>query len=346
MINVKDKKCLQESCNKQPSYNLPSKKVGLYCGEHKKNGMIDVKSKKCLEENCNTQATYGNIKPLYCSKHKKDNMINVKSKKKCLQENCNKQPHFNLLNNIDGIYCAEHKKENMVDIKSKKCLEENCNIRPSYNFSGIGTPIYCNKHKKENMINVKDDKYRCKNNCGVIPNKTNKCKGYCVRCFINLFPNEKVSNNYKIKEVFMTDFIKEQFKDEILTFDKEIGGCSKRRPDCYIDKFTHIIIIECDENQHKDTSCENKRTMEIFEDFGSRPIVFIRFNPDSYTNKDGNKILSSFKYHKVLEVPVIRNKKEWNIRLNSLKNSINYWINNLPKKEITNEYLYYDNYLV
>ena len=49
----------------------------------------------------------------------------------------------------------------------------------------------------------------------------------------------------------MTDFIKEQFKEQVMIFDKQTGGCSKRRPDVYIDKFTHIVIIECDENQHK-----------------------------------------------------------------------------------------------
>ena len=75
-----------------------------------------------------------------------------------------------------------------------------------------------------------------------------KYKGYCLRCFIFKFPNVKISKNYKIKEKHVTDFIKEQFKNEIKVFDKQTGGCSKRRPDIYIDKFTHILIIECDEN--------------------------------------------------------------------------------------------------
>ena len=107
----------------------------------------------------------------------------------------------------------------------------------------------------------------------------------------------------------MTDFIKYQFQDQDMTFDKQTSGCSRRRPDVYIDKFTHIVITECDENQHKDTSCENKRMMELFQDFGNRPIVYIRFNPDSYVNKDNKKVLSSFKMHKLLDVPMIRDSK-------------------------------------
>ena len=45
--------------------------------------------------------------------------------------------------------------------------------------------------------------------------------------------------------------------------------------------------------------------MELFQDFGNRHIVFIRFNPDSYVNRDGKKI------HKKLDVPIIRDPKEW-----------------------------------
>jgi len=160
------------------------------------------------------------------------------------------------------------------------------------------------------------------------------------------FPNEKISRNYKVKENHMTDFIKSEFKNEVMVFDKQTGGCSKRRPDCYIDKFTHIVIVECDENQHRDTSCENKRMMELFQNFSSeaRPIVFIRFNPDKYINENGEKIPSSFTMHKVSDIPIIiRNKKEWNNRLELLKHTINKWLIDIPEKEVTNEYLYYDN---
>jgi hypothetical protein len=82
--------------------------------------------------------------------------------------------------------------------------------------------------------------------------------------------------------------------------------------------------------------------MELFQDFGNRPIVFIRFNPDSYVNQDGKKVLSSFKMHKKLDVPMIRESKEWESRLNVLKETIEYWLNVIPEKELTCEYLFYD----
>lgn len=188
------------------------------------------------------------------------------------------------------------------------------------------------------MVDVKHRKcLEC--NDTQISNK--KYKGYCLRCYMFKFPNETISRNYKVKEICMTDFIKEQFKEEIITFDKQTGGCSKRRPDIYIDKFTHVIIVECDENQHKNTSCENKRSMELFRDFGNRPVIFIRFNPDAYI-KNGKKMTSSFKMHKTLDVQMIRDKKEWENRLNVLKDTITFWLKEIPEKEVTHEYLFYD----
>lgn len=222
---------------------------------------------------------------------------------------------------------------------------KNCEISASYNYENEKERLYCTKHKKENMIDINNKRKIClQENCYTIT-KSKKYKGYCLRCFINLFPEENISKHFKVKEVFMTDFIKEKFKDEVMTFDKQTGGCSKRRPDVYIDKFTHVLIIECDENQHSGkeyTNCDTKRTMELFQDFGNRPVVLIRFNPDSYINEDGKKILSSFKNHKSLFVPVIRNKKEWNKRLELLKDTINHWLTEIPSREISYEHLFYD----
>jgi hypothetical protein len=339
MINVY-KICQSKNCTIYPSYNYQGKTKGIYCNEHKKENMINVVDKKCLEKNCNT-IPYFNLPDkksgLYCVKHKKENMIDVGSKK-CKEENCKEKAAYNLPNSIGNIYCYQHKKNGMTDdLRHKKCLIENCNITPSYNLPNNNKPLYCKEHSTEIMIDVKNKK--CLGCNDTIANR--KYKGYCCRCFINLFPHEKISRNYKIKENHMTDFLKKEFNDEVMIFDKQTGGCSKRRPDCYIDKFTHIVIVECDENQHKDTSCENKRTMELFQDFGNRPIVFIRFNPDKYINKN-KKFSSSFKLCKKTGISIIKTQKEWQNRLNLLKETINKSLIKIPEREITYEYLFYD----
>jgi hypothetical protein len=124
--------------------------------------------------------------------------------------------------------------------------------------------------------------------------------------------------------------------EEDPVFDKVVdNGCSKRRPDIRIERLTHTIIIECDENQHKSTSCENKRMMELFQDLGSRNIVFLRFNPDSYKENGVRKQGCFDKEGKLVRV-------EWEARINLLKEKVSHHLSNIPDKEVTIENLFYD----
>lgn len=120
-----------------------------------------------------------------------------------------------------------------------------------------------------------------------------------------------------------------------MVFNQQVdGGCSKRRPDVRIEYGTHSIIIECDENQHKNISCEEKRTMELFQDLGSRPLVVIRFNPDTY-----GIIEVCFKSTKS---GMSLNKKECEIRICVLVKLIEQYIKNILTKEVTVDKLFYD----
>jgi hypothetical protein len=133
-----------------------------------------------------------------------------------------------------------------------------------------------------------------------------------------------------------------------ITCDKRISnGCSKRRPDILVDLGYQVVIIEVDENQHVEyeCSCENKRLMEIYLDIGKRPIIFIRFNPDDY-NQNGKKITSCWGVDGNGFACVKKNKqKEWIQRLDLLKTTLEYWINqkNITNKTIETIQLYYDN---
>ena len=116
-----------------------------------------------------------------------------------------------------------------------------------------------------------------------------KYKKYCLRCFVHLFPNEKVCRNYKTKEKAVNDFVMPFFSHCTILLDKRIpDGCSLRRPDFLIDFGEHVLVLEVDENQHRGYTCQNKRICELSEDAGHRPITIIRFNPDSYTKADSN----------------------------------------------------------
>jgi hypothetical protein len=158
-------------------------------------------------------------------------------------------------------------------------------------------------------------------------------------------PEVSVSRNYKTKEREVTDRIKESFPDFDWVLDKKVeGGCSKRRPDLLLDLGERIIIVEVDENKHTnyDCSCENKRLMELSRDLGHRPIVFIRFNPDGYVDSAGKKISSCWRLngHGVMTIMKTR-QKEWDTRINTLKDQVQYWIENSTEKTVEIIELFY-----
>jgi len=267
--------------------------------------------------------------------------------KTCLDKGCKKQPCYNFEGETKGLYCLKHKKKDMKDVVHKTCGDDGCNKRPCYNFEGETKGLYCSRHKKKEMMDVVNK--TCKSEWCHTLVRNKKYDGYCLHCYINLFPDKPVSRNYKTKEFAVVEFVKTKFKDLDWIADKIInGGCSKKRPDLLLDLGYQILIIEIDENQHKssnyDCSCENKRLMELSADMGHRPIVFIRFNPDTYI-KDGKKITSCWGINEKGICVIKKSKtKEWKDRLNTLEQQIIYWLNsdNITNKTIETIELYYD----
>jgi len=346
MYDVVHKKCLEVDCILAPVFNLPTEIVGLYCSDHKLENMIDVKHKKCAYTNCTKAPHFNYINEktaIFCSKHKLENMINVLSKT-CIFDDCTKIPCYNFINQISGLYCNLHKLEDMIDVKSKRCKIDDCIKRPMYNSIGQTIGLYCSEHKLKDMIDVINK--RCKSTfCNTLINYK-KNDGFCLFCYAHLFPDKKISTNYKTKEREVTSFILANFNDKTWIVDKIISdGCSKRRPDLLIDLGYQIIIIEVDENQHikYDCSCENKRLMEISKDVGHKNIIFIRFNPDDYINSKNIKIKSCWKLNNKGNL-LLYDKENWTTRLNSLKDQINYWITNKTDKMIETVQLYYDEF--
>jgi hypothetical protein len=343
MIDIKHKQCEFAGCTKNPAFNLPDEKQAKYCATHKEVGMIDIKHKQCEFAGCTKQPTFNlpdEKQAKYCESHKEVDMIDI-IHKKCEFTGCTKQPVFNLEGEKQAKYCTTHKENEMTNVISKQCefAAEGCTKTPNFNLEGKKAK-YCETHKEDKMINVTSK--RCVYCCDTIISNP-KYRGHCTNCFMNLYPDEPIARNYKVKEKHVADYLFIHFKKYIESYDRKIkGGCSKKRPDFLIDLFTHCIIIEVDENQHFDYPCENERMMSIFQDLGNRPIIFIRFNPDKYKDKNGKVVKSCFKYHKTTGVCMIDDKVIWNNRLETLKETIEKNINNIPTKEVTIEQLFYD----
>ena len=184
------------------------------------------------------------------------------------------------------------------------------NKRKRYCKECLGSQI-CIHNKRKTKCRECDGSELCKS-IFCEKSKIKKYNNYCLTCCINLFPDIKVSRNYKTKELTIVDFIINKFSNLTWISDKKIyDGCSKRRPDLLLDLGEKIIIIEVDENKHNnyDCICENKRLMEISQDLNHRPIIFIRFNPDKYTDINNNQITSCWKINPQSGVLYINKKK-------------------------------------
>jgi len=82
--------------------------------------------------------------------------------------------------------------------------------------------------------------------------------------------------------------------------------------------------------------------MELSQDLQHRPIVFIRFNPDDYTNQDNVPVKSCWKVNKLGVMQIMKTKEvEWNERIACLKQQIQYWIENPTEKTVEIVELFY-----
>jgi EsV-like protein len=281
----KDKKCNYDDCDKVPSFIIDNKN---YCAEHKSE---DAKAlfQKC--KLCNDRANFNYIDKkgaLYCIKHKDDNMVD-KRKKICIEDKCINYASYNFKNIKGPIYCYEHKKENMISNKVKLCKEDKCLIE-AYFGTKENKKQYCVTHKTNNMYNYTSKK--CED-CNLFEVKHDNTK--CSYC------NPNARQKTKEKEVY--DFLKKnniEFEYNKSTY-KE---CGQYFPDFKIDCNTHFIVIECDEEQHKQYTkeCEFSRMNNIYL-YNGLPTIFIRFNPDDFKiNNKRHQIKIKTKLNKLLEL--------------------------------------------
>jgi hypothetical protein len=164
----------------------------------------------------------------------------------------------------------------------------------------------------------------------------------CAACYYNAHPDE-ARRQYKRKEHYVKEVMDDNFGDLEITYDKHIeGGCSQRRPDWFIECYTHTVIVECDENQHRRYSCENKRMMQLFRDLGNRPIVLLRFNPDAYT-ADGTRVSGCFRFrNQEARTGLEMDHRAWRERCRALVSAIEHHVAHVPTKEVDVVYLFYD----
>jgi hypothetical protein len=376
MVDVKSKKCdFTEDgirCTVKPYFNFPDKTRGRRCDDHKIDGMVDVIHPRCIyideetDEKCCERAYYNHEdenSPLYCPIHKGEDMINPNDKK-C--EKCNKQPHYNFPGEKGGRFCNTHKLDGMIEVKHKRC--EECDIRASFGPL-FGNLRHCEAHKLANEFRNRFpicQAENCSENAYYTNDGTNyprRCEGHvlfddvnilekpCKKCGLSFFLNEKhglcdycndffIKKVHKEKETKVIEFLK-KYGFKFVSLDKiPVGGCSKYRPDAVIDYVYFLVILEIDEHQHSSylEKCEILRMIQLQQDYGGIPIIFVRYNPDNYeTNTGGKKnVIKPNDSYRLKELYKVLK------RIEILKDNFEKEENKLPPLNVC--YLFYDNF--
>jgi hypothetical protein len=307
-------------------------KIQYYCIECNGKGLCEHNKRKsrCIQCSGSEICIHDKIKSRCCKCDGTSFCVHTKLKTICRQ--CN-----------ETSFCVHNKRK-------ATCRQCNGSAFCTHNkrkseCKQCGGGSICKHNKNKQLCKKCGGSKLCKSTWCLTSINNKKYQGYCLVCFVNMFPDQPNARNYKTKEKNVTDHITETFPEFTWVIDRKIQyGCSRRRPDLLLDLGSHIVIVEVDENKHSnyDCSCENKRLMELSQDLQHRPIVFIRFNPDKYINQEGVTIKSCWKINKLGLMQIMKTKEnEWIERINTLKQQIHYWIGTPPEKMVEIIELFY-----
>ena len=152
------KKCSETGCNKQPNYNYEGKTKGLYCSEHKLDGMVNVKHKRCSETGCNIRPNYGlpGHQATRCKTHILEGMIS-QPKRLCYTKDCRNIAIYGI---GKARNCEIHKCDTDINLIERRCIS--CGL-----------------------LNILDGNNKCYNCDPNIYNKVALAKQNRVRCYLD-----------------------------------------------------------------------------------------------------------------------------------------------------------------
>ena len=278
----------------RPSFGYPLDERPTCCKDCKVDGMEDIISIRC---GCpkRVHACFGHatdVRATCCKDCKIDAMIDI------VHPRCgcplNVRPSFGFSTDERPSRCHHCKLDGMEPMDGRKCKCPR-RVRPHFGYPTDETPTCCFICQKDGMVDLIN---RICPGPGCLGNRTiglqsnRKYDGYCMRCFIELFPSDprtatarKNSFELLVKDMLMKEFPGLFVHDTTLW----TGGCDcthRRRIDFRTLVGLTLICCECDEFEHKyrDQHDEEVRYDDLYM-IHSGKFIFIRFNPHPLTIK-------------------------------------------------------------
>lgn len=309
MLCVHVNLCKHTGCKKTASFGHG--KTGHYCKAHAHEGMINVIMKLCEHPGCDIAASYNlpGKRQRFCQKHATTDMVIVIGKG-CEHPGCKSKSRNYDTPDGKGKVCAKHKEPGMIDVKIMRCCE--CGTNARFGIPG-SKPSHCTRHRKPGMI--LRPKARCKvcrkpayygkkfiaHHCEEHKedDDDNLMERKCVSCGLLMVldkhdkcefcnPQRFETNRLAKQNALMEYLNKHGLRGNSTDIVIEKGECGKERPDRVFEFDDKIVILECDEHQHKERQCvcEQTRMVNIGQSYGGMPVYFVRWNPDMYAPGD------------------------------------------------------------
>ena len=164
---------------------------------------------------------------------------------------------------------------------------------------GITQPERCAKHARMGDDNLVE----CACVYCALPNILNE-NGLCKDCeewVSGMRP--RLAKQREVLQFLDYEFTEYPYDSTDVT-PQSLKDCDRReRPDVLWDRGDRVVILEVDEDQHKDRPCECEQTrmMNISQALGCERTVWIRYNPDPFTGNESRKWTSKAKRHAVLK---------------------------------------------
>lgn len=166
---------------------------------------------------------------------------------------------------------------------------------------------------------------------------------YCCACYCVAWPDDELARNAKrfmhAKEQAVREFLEQRFAESHpklkWVMDRAVKG-TRRRPDCrplihLIGVESHDMVIENDENSHGFQECADERDKESATHYWlngkTRPLFFVRFNPDAYDCIAGERVTSCWGKDNLGRPRVKPSKRaEWAKRLEKLAQIVEVYL--------------------
>ena len=202
-----------------------------------------------------------------------------------------------------------------TDEKPFKCNHKRCSYRSAQNGSLTRHKGQVHDIGNEQCTICYDNCYRPRSWIDGNSKEVVKCCRTCDR----EFNGESVRVEYD-----WSDCLDEHFHPEFrLCTNTQVNSCNKSKPDALYAVPALIVPAlilhgECDENEHRGKlySCEEKRILELYDQFFGMQYIVVRVNPDAYTHPDG-KAKPEWEMRKVLMIKVMKAclTKKWDTKI-------------------------------